>query len=83
MTNAYKACKSTGVKEVYNRNEVEFLTQRRKKDKVKLKIPNGDVLKKITVPKIVVNSIIINDAKLKTHNVTGISLGMKTCSVSF
>ena len=46
MTNAYKACKSTGVKEVYNRNEVEFLNQRRKKDKVKLKIPNGDVLKR-------------------------------------
>ncbi len=46
MTNADKACKSTGVKEVYNRNEVEFLNQRKEKDKVKLKIPNGDVLKK-------------------------------------
>jgi|GEM_PF-6118501 len=82
MTNADKACKSTGVKEVYDRNEVEFLNQRRK-DKVKLKIPNCDVLKNIKVPKIVVNSIIINAAKLKTHNVTSVSLGMKTCSVSF
>ena len=38
MTNADKACQSTGVKEVYNRNEVEFHNLRRKKDKVKLKI---------------------------------------------
>jgi uncharacterized protein (DUF362 family) len=40
-------------------------------------IPNAETLNKITVPKIVVDSAIINAAKLKTHNETGVSLGMK------
>jgi len=77
MTNADKACEATGVKKVCDRNEVGFLNLRREKDKVKLKIPDGEALKEITVPKIVVNSAVINAAKLKTHNVTGVSLGMK------
>lgn len=77
MTNADKAYEATGMKDVCDRNEVRFLNLRREKDKVKLKINDGEALKEITVPKLVVNSAIINAAKLKTHNVTGVSLGMK------
>lgn len=77
ITDADKACKATGMLDVCNDNKVKFLNLRREKEKVKLKIPNPETLNEITVPKIVVDSAIINAAKLKTHNETGVSLGMK------
>jgi uncharacterized protein (DUF362 family) len=77
MTNADKAYKATGMKEVCDKNEVAFLNLRREKDRVKLQIPNHETLKTIKVPRIVVDSAIINAAKLKTHSATGVSLGMK------
>ncbi len=77
MTSADKACEITGMKEVCDRNDVKFLNLRREKDKVKLSIPNSETLKSVKVPRIVVDSAIINAAKLKTHKVTGVSLGMK------
>jgi len=77
MTDADKACKATGMLEVCNDNQVKFKNLRREKDRVKLAIPNAETLKEITMPKIVVNSAIINAAKLKTHNEAGVSLGMK------
>lgn len=77
MTNADKACKATGMLQVCNDNRVKFINLRREKDRVKLVIPNAETLKEITVPKIVVDSVIINAAKLKTHSETGVSLGMK------
>lgn len=77
MTNADKACKATGMKEVCDRNEVEFLNLRREKDRVTLQIPSAETLKEIEVPRIVVDSAIINAAKLKTHSNTGVTLGMK------
>lgn len=77
MTNADKACEITGVKEVCDKNEVMFLNLRREKDRIKLHISNPETLKEITVPRIVRDSAIINAAKLKTHNATGVTLGMK------
>lgn len=77
MTNADKACMITGMKEMCDRNKIAFLNLRKEKDKVKLKIPEGETLKTIKVPRIVVDSAIINAAKLKTHSVTTVSLGMK------
>lgn len=77
MTNADKACKATGMQEVCENNDVKFVNLRREKEKVQLEIPDQEVLRKITVPKIVVDSAIINAAKLKTHSETGVSLGMK------
>ncbi len=77
MTNAEKACEVTGMKEVCDRNKVAFLNLRREKDKVKLEIPDSETLSTIKVPRIVVDSAIINAAKLKTHSVTTVSLGMK------
>ena len=77
MTDADKACEVTGIKEVCERNETVFLNLRREKDRVKLPIPDSETLKEIKVPKIVVESAVINAAKLKTHKVTGVSLGMK------
>jgi uncharacterized protein (DUF362 family) len=77
MTNADKACKATGMLKVCEDNQVKFINLRKEKDRVTLKIPDAEALKEITVPKIVVDAAIINAAKLKTHNETGVSLGMK------
>jgi len=77
MTDADKACEITGMRGVCDRNEIAFLNLRREKDRIKLSIPNAEALKEIKVPKIVVESAVINAAKLKTHNVTGVSLGLK------
>jgi len=76
-TNADKACKAIGMLEVCKNNKVEFINLRKEKEKIQLTIPNPEVLHKITVPKIVVESAIVNAAKLKTHSETGVTLGMK------
>lgn len=77
MTNADKACEITGMKHVCEQSGVEFLNLRREKDKTKLKISNYETLREIDVPQIVVDSAVISAAKLKTHSLTGVSLGMK------
>ena len=77
ITNADKACEVTGIREVCDRNQVTFLNLRREKERVKLPITNGESLKAIKVPRIVVESAVINAAKLKTHKATDVSLGMK------
>lgn len=77
MTDADKACKATGMLKMCNDNQVKFINLCKEKDRIKLRIPNAETLNEITVPKIVADSAIINAAKLKTHNETGVSLGMK------
>jgi len=77
MTNADNAFEATGMAELCNRYGVKYLNLRHVKDKVKIKIPNGDALKDITVPRIVAESAIISAAKLKTHMATKVTLGMK------
>jgi uncharacterized protein (DUF362 family) len=77
MTNADKAFEVTGMKDMCQRMSVEFINLRYEKEKVKIDIPNEEVLGSITVPKIVAESAIISAAKLKTHSSTGVTLGMK------
>lgn len=77
ITNADKAYEKTGMKEMCERNDVEFLNLRRIKEKVEIVVPDGEVLKKIAVPKIITESAVISAAKLKTHANTGVTLGMK------
>ncbi len=77
LTNADKAFEATGMKEMCKRNGVECLNLRHVKDKVKIKIPKGECLKDITVPRIVTESAIISAAKMKTHVATKVTLGMK------
>ena len=77
MTNADKAFEATGMKEMCKQYDVECLNLRHVKDKVKIKIPNGECLKEITVPRIVTESAIISAAKMKTHMATKVTLGMK------
>jgi uncharacterized protein (DUF362 family) len=77
MTNADKAFEVTGMKEMCERNGVEYLNLRHVKDRVKLDIPNAETLKSITVPRIVTESAIVSAAKLKTHMSTTVTLGMK------
>lgn len=77
ITNADKAFEKTGMKDMCQRNGVECINLRHLKDKVKLDVPNSEVLGSITVPRIVAESAIISAAKLKTHANTGVTLGMK------
>jgi uncharacterized protein (DUF362 family) len=77
ITNADKAFQKTGMKEMCDRNGIEWLNLRYVKDRVKIEIPNGEALKSITVPRIVTESAIISAAKLKTHLNTTVTLGMK------
>ena len=77
VTNADKAFEATGMKEMCKQNGVECLNLRHVKDRVKIDIPNGETLRSITVPRIVIESAIISAAKLKTHNATKVTLGMK------
>ena len=77
MTNADKAFEATGMAEMCRQNGVEYLNLRHVKDKVKIKIPNGESLKDITVPRLVTESAVISAAKMKTHMSTKVTLGMK------
>jgi uncharacterized protein (DUF362 family) len=77
ITSADKAFEVTGMKDMCSRNGVEWLNLRYVKDKVELAIPNGEVLKSITVPRLVTESAVISAAKLKTHVNTTVTLGMK------
>jgi uncharacterized protein (DUF362 family) len=77
MTNADKAFEATGMKEMCQRNGVEYLNLRYVKDKVKIPVPERETLSSITVPRIVTESAIVSAAKLKTHTSTKVTLGMK------
>jgi uncharacterized protein (DUF362 family) len=77
VTNADKAFEATGMKEMCLRNDVSWANLRHEKEKVEIDIPDGKVLKKIKVPRIVAESAVISAAKLKTHWTTGVTLGMK------
>lgn len=77
MTNADSAFKATGMGEMCARQGVECLNLRYVEDKVKIKIPNGETLKEITVPRLATESAIISAAKMKTHMATKVTLGMK------
>ena len=77
MTDADKAFEVTGMKEMCERNGVECFNLRYVKEKTEMDVPNGEALRKITVPRIVTESAIISVAKLKTHTSTGVTLGMK------
>jgi uncharacterized protein (DUF362 family) len=77
MTNADKAFEATGMAVLCDKYGVEHLNLRHIADKVKIKIPNGDALKDISVPRIVAESAIISAAKMKTHMATKVTLGMK------
>ena len=77
ITNANKAFVKTGMKEMCQRNGIEFLNLRYVKDRVKIAIPQGETLNSITVPRLVAESAIVSAAKLKTHTATGVTLGMK------
>jgi uncharacterized protein (DUF362 family) len=77
MTNADKAFEKTGMKEMCDRNGIECINLRYLEDKVKINVPNEEVLGSIIVPRIVKDSAIISAAKLKTHMSTSVTLGMK------
>jgi uncharacterized protein (DUF362 family) len=76
MTNADKAAEASGIKSICKKYNIPFINLRKLKEKVKIKI-NGEVLSKVTLPKIVLESYIVSAAKLKTHSETLVTLGLK------
>jgi uncharacterized protein (DUF362 family) len=77
ITNASKAFEVTGMIDMCKRNGVEWINLRHVKEKVEIEVPNAEVLKTLTVPRLVTESAIISAAKLKTHINTDVTLGMK------
>ena len=77
ITNADKAFKATGMKEMCERNGVGWINLRHAGDKVEIPVTDGYTFDKIKVPRIVTESAIISAAKLKTHSQTSVTLGMK------
>jgi len=76
-TNADRAFEATGMREMCERNGVGWINLRHVKEKVTIPVPDGETLRRIKVPRIVKESAVISAAKLKTHNETGVTLGMK------
>lgn len=76
-TNADKAYETSGMKELCERRSIEWMNLRNAPDKVEVPIPEGEAIRSIKVPKIVMDTPIISAAKLKTHAQTEVTLGMK------
>jgi len=76
-TDADKAYRATGLDKVCKQNNVKFINLSKEKERIKLQIPNPEVLRSIEVPKILLDSAIISAAKMKTHEETAVTLGMK------
>ncbi len=75
-TNADKAWIASGMKELGDRLDVQFINMRHV-EKVELQVDEGLVLNKIKVAKIATESAIVSAAKLKTHMGTQVTLGLK------
>lgn len=77
FTNADNAYKATGMEALCQRYEVPFINLRRENDRTTVKVPDYDSLSEIELPSIVLRSHVISAAKLKTHNETQVTLGLK------
>ena len=77
ITNADKAARVTGMLDICERNGVPFINLKREKDRVELRPQSPIALKSMKIPRIVVDSHIVDVAKLKTHKTTTVTLGMK------
>ena len=77
ITNADKAARVTGMLDVCRGNDVPFINLKRERDRVELRPESPLALESMKIPRIVVNSHIVDVPKLKTHNTTTVTLGMK------
>ncbi len=65
MTNADKAFEMTGMRQMCTQHDVECLNLRHEKDRIKITVPDGEVLRSVKVPRIVAESAIISAANSK------------------
>ena len=77
ITSPDKAVVETGIMEVINRLEAEYINMRKLKDKVKLAVKNPKAIKDFTVAKLATESAIISAASMKTLHHTVITMGLK------
>ena len=76
-TDAPKAWITSGMNKIGEKLNVPFINMRHVEEKIELNVPDGMILKKIKIAKIVTDSAIISAAKLKTHMNTKVTLGLK------
>lgn len=76
-TNADKAARLTGMLDICESNGVPFINLKRERDRVELRPESPLALKSIEIPRIAVDSHIVDVPKLKTHSTTTVTLGMK------
>lgn len=76
LTNAYKACRKSGIMEICEKYNVPFVNLRHC-EKILVRVKDFEILPFVRLPKIVLNSYIVNAAKMKTHTDTKVSLGLK------
>ena len=77
ITNADKAARVTGMLDICRSNGVPFINLKRERDRVVLRPESPLALESIKIPRIVVDSHIVDVPKLKTHKTTTVTLGMK------
>jgi len=77
ITSPDKAVVETGMMDVINRLEAEYINMAKLKDKVKLKVENTKAIKDFTVAKLATESAIISAASMKTLHHTVITMGLK------
>ncbi len=77
FTNCEKAAKVTGIGLLCEKYGIPFINLRRIKERVSIQVPDPETLTTISLPKILLNSHIISAAKLKTHEETIVTLGLK------
>lgn len=77
FTNADKAARATGVLDLCEKYGVPFINLTKVKEKVMVKLDSPETLSKIKLPRIVLESRIVSAAKMKTHEETKVTLGMK------
>ncbi|MFH0848567.1 MAG: DUF362 domain-containing protein [archaeon] len=77
FTNATKAAEATGTRELCVKYGVPFLNLSDLSEKVTVRLDGAETLKDITIPKLVTTSLVVSAAKMKTHESTGVTLGLK------
>ncbi|MGQ9640219.1 MAG: DUF362 domain-containing protein [Candidatus Bathyarchaeia archaeon] len=77
VTRADRAAEATGILNLCDSYNVEFINLSKIKDRITIEIPDHETLGEITIPRLVLESHIVSAAKMKTHTETTVTLGLK------
>lgn len=74
---ALGAAKSSGLLLTCQRLGLNFVNLSKEKDRVRLKVPKPHRVSEFEVPKVVLDSVVVSAAKMKTHSDTTVTLSIK------